>query len=74
MAGEPSQRGRRGANREGPARALTGMGKAFGAVVAAGLLGLVALGWHQATGADRLRGRARAGGLSSAHLLVREMG
>ena len=50
------------------------MGKAFQAVVVAGLLGLVAMGWHQATGGDRLRARARAGGLASAELAVREMG
>lgn len=50
------------------------MGKAFQAVVAAGLLGLGAMGWYQATGADRLRARAEAGGLASADLVVREMG
>ncbi len=57
-----------------PRRAPTGMGKAFQAMVDAGLLGLAALGWHQATRADRLRTRAEAGGLASAEILVREMG
>jgi hypothetical protein len=50
------------------------MGTAFQAVVAAGLLALAALGWVQATRADRLRARAEAGGLASADLVVREMG
>ncbi len=50
------------------------MGKGFQAMVAAGLLGLLALGWHQATGSDRLRARARQGGWASAELQVREMG
>jgi len=50
------------------------MGRAFHAVVVAGLLGLAGMGWYQATGADRLRARAEAGGLASAEILVREMG
>jgi len=50
------------------------MGRAFQAVVAAGLLGLAGLGWYQATGGDRLRARAGARGLASAEILVREMG
>ncbi len=50
------------------------MGKAFQAVVAAGLLALAAVGWVQATRADRLRSRAEAGGLASTDLVVREMG
>jgi hypothetical protein len=50
------------------------MGRAFQAMVAAGLLGLAAMGWYQATRADRLRTRAEAGGLASAEILVREMG
>lgn len=50
------------------------MGKAFQAVVVLGLLGLVAIGWHQAGGAGRLRARAEGAGLASAELLVREMG
>ena len=58
----------------GPGRAPTGVGRSFYAVVAAGLLGLAALGWHQATSADRLVARARSGGLASAEVLVREMG
>jgi hypothetical protein len=49
------------------------MGRAFQAVVAAGLLAL-GMGWYQATGPDRLRARAEAGGLASTELLVREMG
>ncbi|HEY6105058.1 MAG TPA: hypothetical protein VIV59_03690 [Anaeromyxobacteraceae bacterium] len=50
------------------------MGRAFQAVVAAGLLALAALGWVQATRADRLRVRAEAGGLASAEVYVRDMG
>lgn len=50
------------------------MGRGFQAVLVVGLLGLVALGWHQATRADRLRARAEAGGLASAELAIREMG
>ena len=50
------------------------MGRTFQAAVAAGLLGLAALGFYQATGADRLRARAGATGLASAEIVVREMG
>lgn len=50
------------------------MDRTFQAAVLAGLLGLGAVGFYQATRADRLRARAEAGGLASADLLVREMG
>ncbi len=50
------------------------MGRAFQAVVAAGLLGLAGMGWYQATRADRLLARAGAAGLASAEVFVREMG
>lgn len=43
-------------------------------MLAAGLLGLAALGWYQSTRADRLRERARQDGLASAELQVREIG
>jgi hypothetical protein len=50
------------------------MGRAFQAVVAAGLLALAGMGWYQATGPDRLRARTEASGLASTEILVREMG
>jgi hypothetical protein len=50
------------------------MGKPFQAVMVAGFLGLVGMGWYQATGAGRLRARAEAGGLASTEIFVREMG
>lgn len=58
----------------GPGGAPTDMGRGFQAMLAAGLLGLAALGWYQSTRADRLRERARQDGLASAELQVREMG
>ena len=50
------------------------MGKAFQVAAAAGILGLVAMGWYQGTRASRMRARAEGAGLASTELFVREMG
>ncbi|HEU4385745.1 MAG TPA: hypothetical protein VFR85_19830 [Anaeromyxobacteraceae bacterium] len=70
----PAQPGRCAPNPRSPRRAPTIVGKAFQAMVGVGLVGILVLGWLQATRADRLRARARAGGLAWAELRVREMG